>query len=494
MDLKTTVRSIVEPHLPEDSDERSDMLQRIDRVAEIINERFSGENQAKLGAGMAKNFSDNPMFLQWMLKVVSKLGDRPLEKLLDTFVLGTLIESRPLRFRFKEDAGYCAPFTIVVNPTMRCNIRCQGCYAYNYTKTGDMDADVLRKVLREADEMGVRFITVSGGEPLLYAPLFDIVKEFSNLTFMMYTNGKLIAEETAGRIADAGNLYPAISVEGFAEHTDARRGQGMHESVCRAMDNLKRAGVFFGFSATPTSVNSDVLAQDRFLDYYLDRGALFGWFFNYIPVGREPDTTLMPTPEQREVLALTTRRWQVEKPMFIGDFWNDGAAVGGCLSASRYCNITVEGYVQPCTFVHFYTHKVPESSLREIFDSPFFRAIRDMQPYDQNLLRPCKVIDHPERLLDVVNRFGARVSYEGADQILHNSEVRSFLDHYSREYAPIADRLWEGPHYRKGRDVLIPFVGRTDLYDFFEDRMDQAEQNTEEQETTDEECWLRKAG
>ena len=493
MDLTTTVRSIVEPHLSEDADERSDMLRRIDRVAEIIDERFSGENQAKLGAGMAKNFSDNPMFLQWMLRAVRQLEDRPLEKLLDTFVLGTLIESRPLRFQFKEDAGYYAPFTIVVNPTMRCNIRCQGCYAYNYTKTGDMDPDVLRKVLREADEMGVRFITVSGGEPLLYKPLFDIVKEFDNLTFMMYTNGKLIDEEMAGRIADAGNLYPAISVEGFEEHTDARRGAGMHENVCNAMENLKRAGVFFGLSATPTRLNSDVLAQDDFLDYYMDRGALFGWFFNYIPVGREPDTSLMPTPQQREDLALITRRWQVEKPMFIGDFWNDGAAVGGCLSASRYCYITVEGYVQPCTFVHFYTHQVPESSLREVFDSPFFRAIRDMQPYDQNLLRPCKVIDHPERLLDVVNRFDASVSYEGADQILHNKEVRSFLDRYSREYAPIADKLWEGPYYRKGRDVLIPFVGRMDLYDFYADRMGEPESETEVQETVELQDLYRKA-
>ncbi len=479
---KDTLKSLIESHLPEDWKGGSDWDEKLDGILHLVQEHFSPEESAALGRGAMKNMNDTPMFVSWIARAMATLSTKPLEKLITNLILGTAIGRKQSSQKNFAEFGYAGPITMVINPTMRCNIRCTGCYSFNYVKSQDMDYALLSKVLTEAREMGIRFITVSGGEPLLYPDLFRMAEEFSDLMFMMYTNGTQIDEAMTERIRDMGNILPAISVEGFEEETDSRRGKGVHEAVCSAMESLRRAGVFFGFSATPTSMNADILSTDAFLDEYMNRGALFGWLFNYIPVGRKPDLNLMPSPEQRNGIREAALRWQKTKPIFIGDFWNNGASVGGCLSASRYCYITVEGYVQPCTFVPFYTHNIQEHTLQEIFESHFFKTIRGMQPYHSNLLRTCKIIDHPEDLRHVVSECCAKPSYDGAEQILENQEVVDFLDRYSEEYGEIADRVWKGPDYQNGRSCIAQFLGRINVDAFFDDRMENAHRVTREKE------------
>jgi len=348
-----------------------------------------------------------------------------------------------------------------------------------------MDYTLLQRILCEARDMGARLITVSGGEPLIYRHFFRMAEEFSDLQFMPYSNATLIDDAIADRIAALGNIMPTISVEGFGNETDARRGPGVHDKVLHAMSLLRERGVMFGFSATPTRQNSDIIASDDFIDYYLDKGVLFGWMFQYLPVGRDPDLSLMSTPEQRERLRAITKVWQRTKPFFLGDFWNDGACVGGCLSAGRYCYITPEGKVQPCTFVHFYTHDLNQCSLLDVFRSRFFRSIRNAQPYaaDKNLLRPCKIIDNPEALRRLVRECDAKPSYDGAETIVTDPAVRSYLDAYAQRWKAIADKVWDGPDYRGGESVLVPFLGRINANEhFYTVRVDRAERARRELE------------
>ncbi len=475
---KEALRSLMEQQLPENWKGKVDLGPKLDTVIELLDQQFSSDERALLGRGAVKNLNDNPMFLSWLARTLATLSGRPMEKLITNLIMGTAVGRKAASERFKNLYGYAGPVTMVINPTMRCNIRCTGCYSFHYKKSQDMEYDTLAKVLREARDIGIRFITVSGGEPYLYPHLFRMAEEFSDLMFMTYTNSTLLDDATIERIAEAGNLMPAISVEGFEKETDERRGEGVHQTVLDAMSRLQKAGVFFGFSATPTSRNADLMATDPFVDYYIDRGALFAWYFNYIPLGRNPDVSLMPTPEQRDRIREATYRWQMTKPLFLGDFWNHGASVGGCLSASRYCYITVEGYVQPCTFVPFYTHRVQENTLEEIFESPFFKTIRDRQPYDSNLLRPCKVIDHPEDMREAVHSCCAKPSYDGADQIVNCDEVMGFLDKYSEAYGELADKAWSGPDYQSGRSCVAQFLGRINVENFFGDRMENAHRNT----------------
>ena len=425
-----------------------------------------GGSSRGLAAGILRNVQDNPTALEWLLRIVERLDDQPLRSFINNLLVGQMVAGQRVRREFLAREGFESPVTIVINPTMVCNLNCNGCYSGRMPRK-QMEHELLRKVLLECRQMGTRFITVSGGEPFVYKRLFELLDEFSDLMFMSFTNGTLIDEDMADRLAAAGNLMPAFSVEGFGDETDSRRGTGVHDKVLRGMRLLRERGVAFGFSATATRQTSDVIATDEFIDYYLDKGCLFGWLFQYLPLGKDADLSLMPTPEQRDRVRAVTKHWQATRPAFVGDFWNDGACVGACLSANRYCYVTAEGKVQPCTFVHYYTHDLNECSLLDVFRSPFFRAIRGQQPYSKNLLLPCKIIDRPDVLREVVQEHGAMPSYPGADNITTDAGVRAFLDSYAERWEKIAEEVWEGPDYNGGRDVLVPFLGRINVHKHF---------------------------
>ena len=80
------------------------------------------------------------------------------------------------------------------------------------------------------------------------------------------------------------NFVPAISLEGFETANDSRRGDGCYNSVKRAMELLKKHKLPFGISTCYTSVNYKDIASDEFFDLMIDAGALFCWFFHYMPV------------------------------------------------------------------------------------------------------------------------------------------------------------------------------------------------------------------
>jgi len=448
-------------------------------ILELFLETKNETHKEVLSNGVEKLLNENPMFIQWIVRVIKQLSPNALRKFYNNLIINEVREGHDFRKKYLKEHGYETPVTIVINPTMRCNLKCTGCYAWKFSKREDMDYELLRKVLLDCRSIRCHFITVSGGEPFLYDKFFDIAEEFSDHIFMTYTNGTLLTEKMVEKIAKVGNIWPAISVEGFEKETDERRGKGVFKKILNAMKLLREYGVMFGFSATPTRYNTEVIASDEFVDFYIEQGALFGWMFTYIPIGRDPDITLMATPEQRELLRAKTNEWKRTKPIVIGDFWNDGPCVGGCISASRYLYITSDGKVQPCTFVHFYTHNIKDHSLKEIWESPFFRAIRERQPYHPNLLRPCKIIDNPEVLREIVEEVGAKPTYEGADDIIKKPEVVRHIDNYAKRWGELADKAWKSEEYSSGRRVLAPFLGIFNVYEAWPERMENAHKEYE---------------
>jgi MoaA/NifB/PqqE/SkfB family radical SAM enzyme len=160
-------------------------------------------------------------------------------------------------------------------------------------------------------------------------------------------------------MAKIGNLTPALSVEGWRELTDARRGSGVFDRVLAAMGRLRSAGVPFGISLTATRHNAEEILSDEFIDYFFEeQGALYGWIFHYMPIGRAFTLDLMPTPQQR--LWMWKRSWEIirERRLFLADFWNHGTLSDGCISAGRstgagYMYIDWNGAVSPCAFVPY---------------------------------------------------------------------------------------------------------------------------------------------
>lgn len=389
------------------------------------------------------------------------------QKFLIDFFVNSLVYGVRKRKAFRDKEGFWPPYLIMVSPTMRCNLRCKGCYAWRYRESSDMSLEFVDRLIGQARDMGIYFVVISGGEPFLREDMFEIYKKYSDVVFHVYTNGTFLTKRfIKEKILPCGNIIPLVSVEGFEEATDFKRGPGAFKKIMQAMDNLRELGVPFGTSIMHTRLNHQDLMDDKFVDMLVEKGVLLAWVFQYMPIGQDPDLSLIPTPRQRLERLQTVLRWRNTKPIFMVDFWGDGGLVGGCIAAGRrYIDIIPASetsdkiLVKPCVFVPFgdlYSQK--EFNLTKVLQSKFFLDIRRRQPYHDpgeenvNLIRPCQIIDRPQVLREVVAQDHPVAAYSGAENLL-KGDIGKFLDNLSEEWKKIADPVW-----RKNQDKLTKLL------------------------------------
>lgn len=262
-------------------------------------------------------------------------------------------------------------------------------------------------------------------------------------------NGTLIDDAFADEMLRVKNLVPAISIEGFEEATDFRRGEGTYRKVIEAMTRLKERKLLFGISCCYTSKNVEVIGSEEYFDSMIDMGAKFAWFFTYMPIGAAAVPELIATAEQRKFMYEQIHKFRKTKPLFTMDFWNDGDAVGGCIAGGRgYCHINANGDMEPCAFIHYSDSNIKEKTLLECYQSPLFMAYRRSQPFNDNMLRPCPVLDNPGRLTQIVEESGARsTDLESPERACDycNRCVPA-----AEKWAPVADELWNSLPKNKG--------------------------------------------
>jgi MoaA/NifB/PqqE/SkfB family radical SAM enzyme len=294
----------------------------------------------------------------------------------------------------------------------------------------------------ECKEMGIHLVLMTGGEPFLRNDLFDLFEKHRDTTFQIYTNATLIDEKMIDRFVALGNVAPAISLEGLREETDRRRGKGQFDRIVKVMDGLREAGIFFAVSTTQTSQNTDVLTSDAFIDFLVEKGCILLWNFHYVPIGREPDLSLMATPEQRNRMRERLAYFRASKPILFVDFWNDGCLTQGCIAAGRkYFHINARGDVEPCIFCHFASDNIKEKSLMEALNSPLFREIRSHQPFSENYFRPCLLIDYPQQGREFALRHAKYFTHEGAEQVF--TDFAPTIDRYAKAYEGVAETAWK---------------------------------------------------
>jgi MoaA/NifB/PqqE/SkfB family radical SAM enzyme len=351
------------------------------------------------------------------------------------------------RRAFAAEHGVLPPYLIVISPTMRCNLRCLGCYAGEYPRTEDpLSFETIDRIVTEGKEMGVYMYTISGGEPFMRPDLLDLYDKHRDCVFLIYTNGICIDHKTIERLQACGNTAPGISVEGWEPQTDFRRGKGVYRKIMATMDALKDAGLMFGFSATATRLNAEAFYDEEFYDFMAEKGCIFGWFFIFVPVGQDSTVDLMVTPQQRDRLRETVYRMRATKPIFVADFWNDGCMTGGCMSGgSLYMHVNYRGDLEPCVFMHFAEENIHDIYARgghlwEVLKSPLFTKLRAINRKDPNPLRPCPIIDHNEWLAETLAATKARPTHPGAEDVV--SRLAPRIREWAAEYAKLADHAW----------------------------------------------------
>ncbi|HWR22628.1 MAG TPA: radical SAM protein [Feifaniaceae bacterium] len=368
-------------------------------------------------------------------------------KLFENFVVNANMigTTRQLENQKKYDCNI--PWAILMDPTSACNLHCIGCWAAEYGNRLNMTNAQLDDIIRQGKELGVFLYIYSGGEPLVRkADIIRLCEAHPDCAFLAFTNGTLIDEAFADEMLRVKNFVPAISIEGFEEATDSRRGGGTFTRVVEAMKILKRKKLLFGISACYTSKNVDEIGSEAYYDQMVDWGAKFAWFFTYMPVGVDAAPELMVTPEQRAYMYHQVRQFRGSKPIFTMDFWNDGEFVKGCIAGGRsYLHINANGDIEPCAFIHYSDSNVKEKSILDALRSPLFMQYRENQPFNENHLRPCPLLDNPGKLAEMVELSGAHSTD------LQNPEDAHALcgkcKHAAEHWAPMADELWEEGHF-----------------------------------------------
>lgn len=345
------------------------------------------------------------------------------------------------RDQFEKDHGFRPPFVMILSPTWQCNLKCRGCYTLGYQRHPGLPYDLVKRILKECMDIGLHFVTVLGGEPLMYPHLFQMIEEHPQIFFQVYTNGTLMTREKAERIRDLGNAMVVVSCEGYEEETDRWRGPGVFKKIMEAMDHLREARVLFGASATVTRDNVYTVSSEEWIDMLLKKGIVAQMYFLYLPVNGQGDIQLMVTPEQRNHLRKQVMYFRRTKPMFILDFWNDGPHVQGCIAGGRrYFHINANGDVEPCVYTHIAMHNIKDVPLAVALNSPLFRAIRKRQPHNENHLRPCMIIDNPERYREIIEETKPYFTHPGAEEIV--TTMKKEMDAYAARFAVYADKIW----------------------------------------------------
>ena len=367
----------------------------------------------------------------------------------NNFILNENFIGWSIQEKNREKYGCNIPWAILMDPTSACNLRCTGCWAAEYGNKMSMSYETLDSIIQQGKELGVYFFLYSGGEPLVRkTDIIRLCEKHGDCQFLAFTNGTLIDETFADEMLRVRNFIPAISIEGFEDATDFRRGQGTYHAVIRAMEILKRKKLIFGASLCYTRYNTEVIGSEEFFDFLIDKGVKFAWFFTYIPVGADVAPDLMATADQREYMYHQIRHFRETKPLFTMDFWNDGEYVQGCIAGGRrYLHINANGDIEPCAFIHYSDSNIHEKTLLKALQSPLFIQYHKNQPFNDNHLRPCPLLDNPGRLAAMVEASSATSTDFVKPEDVHSLSGKCV--NAAEKWAVTAERLWGESHHNR---------------------------------------------
>lgn len=434
-----------------DKDREKGLLDIVD-----LTERFMGDNFQKSAYEGARKLIQDPdsKWMRYLNRALDEIEPHVVKQTALNLGFEAAFHGTKMIRSMREVHQCNIPWLILMDPTSACNLHCTGCWAAEYGHKLNLTYEEMDSIITQGKELGIYFYMYTGGEPLVRKKdIIRLCEKHYDCEFHAFTNGTLVDDEFCEEMRRVGNLSLSISLEGFEEVNDMRRGEGVFNKVMATMDRLKKYGLIFGTSICYTRKNIETVTSDEFLDMIIGKGCRFTWYFHYMPVGNDAAPDLLPTKEQREYMYHRVREIRSMtggKPIYAMDFQNDGEFVGGCIAGGRnYCHINANGDVEPCVFIHYSSANIREVTLLEALKQPLFMAYRDRQPFNDNHLRPCPMLENPEILQEMIKETGAKStdlqSPESAEHLCSKCEA------YACEWKETADRLWkEHPHQQKG--------------------------------------------
>ena len=411
------------------------------KLMELVDKVVPGDWYVSQRGAVRKAIREKSNWYQLILKLYD-LDPGVRKAFFRNFILNASLLGSATQDEVSRREGCNIPWAILMDPTSACNMHCTGCWAAEYGNRLNLSFDELDSIVTQGKQLGTYMYIFTGGEPLVRKKdIVALCEKHADCEFLSFTNGTLIDEEFCREMLRVKNFVPAISLEGFEQANDGRRGDGAFGSAMEAMRLLRSHGLPFGISTCYTSANYADVSSEEYFDQIIDAGALFVWFFHYMPVGAGAVPELLPTPEQRTELYKRIRAYRQTKAIFSLDFQNDAEYVGGCIAGGRrYLHINARGDVEPCVFIHYSNANIRDCSLLDALKSPIFMAYHDGQPFNENMLRPCPMLENPEKLRAMVKATGAKsTDYEAPETV---DALCDRTAPYAAAWQPTADALW----------------------------------------------------
>ncbi len=345
-------------------------------------------------------------------------------------------------YRRRLRRGEVFPPFLFLALTNACNLRCHGCWIESRGEKHSLTSEDVDAVIDAGRRQGSYFYTLLGGEPMVYAGLWELIARHPDCYFQIITNGMFHSEENVERIRKQGNVSPLVSIDGMEAANDDRRGSDVFSAVIEGLRRLKRRKILFGVATTVTSQNMEEVLGDEYVRFIIDQGAMYLWYYVFRPVGPDPSPHYCVQREQmielrRRLLALRRR----QPIILIDTYWNArGEAVCPAALGMGY-HIGPRGSIEPCPPLSFacetiragkgagkgvrhllperpggcFAQKVPDpfSLFDTINQSEYLRAFSE---FVNKRTRGCVILEHPQELAEFLRRWGA-TDYSGRDAL-----------------------------------------------------------------------------
>lgn len=314
--------------------------------------------------------------------VVKASLNNPKESVFMAKYLLTNKASAKLRRHAEENGEHVPPF-LIASITSKCNLHCSGCYARaNHACSNEEEVQQLsdkewQKIFQEAKDMGVGFILLAGGEPLIRRDVIHVAGQISELLFPIFTNGTMINQDYLEIFDRYRNLIPILSIEGREEKTDLRRGEGVYKKLIASMEKLKNYKILFGASVTVTNSNLEEVTSVEFIHKLSEQGCKGVIYVEYVPVSKESQDLAMCNGEREYLDKRLSALREVDQSMLFISFPGDEKSSGGCLAAGRgFFHINSNGGAEPCPFSPYSDINVRDTSLKDAMKSKLFVKLK----------------------------------------------------------------------------------------------------------------------
>jgi len=320
-------------------------------------------------------------------------------------------------YKKRVKRGELFPPFLFLALTDACNLRCRGCWIGSSGRGRQLSEEDVDGLIAAGKRQKAYFYTLLGGEPMIYPPLWDVIGRHPDCYFQIITNGMFFDEENVERIRALGNVTPLVSIDGLEENNDDRRGQGVFRSAMEGLARLKQRKILFGVATTVTGRNLDEVLGDDYVREFIDRGAVYLWYYVFRPVGADPSPELCVGREQMVELRKRLLKLRRKHPIILIDtYWNaEGQAVCPAAAGLGF-HIGPPGSIEPCPPLSFACQTIRDND-RDLFETiNQSEFLRGFQEFVQQRTRGCVILEHPQELVEYLRRTSAG-DYSGRDAL-----------------------------------------------------------------------------